>query len=102
MVMVIYFYLSPLFRTKETKSLLQAIMKSCDEFLIEVVSALCFGQETVPENDLIEMLLNFIFTEEAEAEGARLATRQMTLHRQKRDETPVIRSYLLQLLLGRK
>ena len=99
MIMVIYIYLPPLFRTKDTKSLLQAIMKSCDEFFIEVVSALCFGQEAVPENDLIEMLLNFIFTE---AEGARLATRQMTLHRQKRDETPVIRSHLLQLLIGRK
>ena len=100
--MFFYKILSYSLRAKEKNRLLQAIMKSCDEFLIEVVSALCFGQEAVPEGQLIESLLNFIFTEGAKAKGATPATRQMTLHRQKRDETPVIRSFLLQLLLWQK
>ena len=77
-------------------------MKSCDDFLIEVVSNLCFGQQTAPEDELIQMLLNLIFTETGEESGSRMATRELTLYRQQKDDTPVIRSFLLQLLLGQK
>lgn len=72
------------------------IMKSFDNFFLEVVSTLCFGQATVPESDLIEMLLDLIFSDDS------TTTRQLTLVKQKNDETPVIRSFLLQLLLAQK
>ena len=97
---IIYLFIFP--RSKELKKKLHAITKSCDDFLIEVVSSLCFGQQTAPEDDLIEMLLKHIFTETEEESGSRMATKELTLYRQKQDETPVIRSFLLQLLLGQK
>ena len=75
-------------------------MKSCDDFFMEVVSTLCFGQATVPDADLIEMLLNLIFTEATSADGTITSTKQLTSHKQRTDEVPVIRSFLLQLLLG--
>lgn len=75
------------------------IMKSCDNFFLEVVSTLCFGQATIPESDLIEMLFDLIFSESTDDSTT---TRQLTLRKQKDDETPVIRSFLLQLLLGQE
>ena len=75
-------------------------MKSCDDFFMEVVSTLCFGQATVPDGDLIEMLLNLIFTEATSADGTITSTKQLTSHKQRTDDVPVIRSFLLQLLLG--
>ena len=90
------------YRTKESKKIYHAIMKSCDDFFMEVVSTLCFGQATVPDGDLIEMLLNLIFTAATSADGATTSTKQLTSHKQRTDEVPVIRSFLLQLLLGQK
>lgn len=89
-------------RSRESKKKLRAITRSCDDFLIEVVSNLCFGQQTAPEDELIEMLLNLVFTWTEEKSGSRIATSELTLYGQKQDETPVIRSFLLQLLLGQK
>ena len=87
------------FRSKASKTTLQKIKKSCDKFMIEVISSLCFGQQSPPEDDLIENLLKFIFDAEAESTPS---TSQLTFYEDKRDETPVIRSFLLQLLLGHK
>jgi hypothetical protein len=92
--------LRDLYKTKESKKIYHAIMKSCDDFFMEVVSTLCFGQATVPDGDLIEMLLNLIFTAATSADGATTSTKQLTSHKQRTDEVPVIRSFLLQLLLG--
>lgn len=74
-------------------------MKSCDNFFLEVVATLCFGQAKIPESDLIEMLLDLIFSESTDDSTT---TRQLTLRKHKDDETPVIRSFLLQLLLGQE
>lgn len=80
-----------------------AITKSCDDFLIEVVSRLCFGQQAAPEDELIQLLFNLIFTEtEEEGEASKMTTGELTLNKRKKDEIPVIRSFLLQLLLGHK
>ena len=96
-------------RSKDEKKQLVAIRKSCRNFFIEVVSGLCFGQSTVPDDDLVEMLLNIVFTEKAQVEGreeeGRLGTRVLTPYKddlKERDETPIIRSFLLQLLLEHK
>ena len=95
-------------RGKDAKKQITAIKRSCCNFFIEVVSSLCFGQATAPEDELIEMLLNIVFTEQAEkrggedGEGARQGTRDLTPYKQKSDDKPIIRSFLLQLLLEHK
>ena len=96
-------------RGKDGKKQLLAIRKSCRSFFIEVVSGLCFGQATAPEDELIEMLLNIVFTERGdgeeeggEGEGGRRGTRDLTPYKEdlkERDKNPIIRSFLLQLLL---
>ena len=69
-----------------------------------MISGLCFGQSSAPEDKLVEMLLNIVFTErEGEGGGAmRPGTRELTPYKEKTDESPVIRSFLLQLLLEHK
>ena len=67
---------------------------------MELVSTLCFGAHLAPEPDLIGMLINTVFTEKQETE---VGTRDFTPYREaKSDEVPVIRSFLLQLLLEHK
>ena len=96
-------------RSKDEKMQLVAIRKSCRNFFLEVVSGLCFGQSTVPDHDLVEMLLNIVFTEKAQVGGGDeeggLGTRVLTPYKDDpkgKDETPIIRSFLLQLLLEHK
>ena len=63
---------------------------------MEVVSSLCFGQTELPEPRLIEELLKVVFTEKDE-------TKEFTYSdKEKTDKVPVIRSFLLQLLLEHK
>ena len=84
------------------------IRKSCCSFFIEVVSGLCFGQSSLPEDELVAMLLDIVFPEQkkkgegeagGEGEGVRRGTRDLTPYEEEKDENPVIRSFLLQLLL---
>ena len=85
-----------------------AIRKSCRNFFIEVVSGLCFGQFSPPEDELVMMLLDIVFTVQGEkgegeaggeGEGVRRGTRDLTFYTEEKDEKPIIRSFLLQLLL---
>ena len=79
---------------------LTPIRKSCRAFFMEVVSSLSFGAHSAPEPDLIMMLINMVFTEGQEAD---VGTRDFSPYRQaKSDEVPIIRSFLLQLLLEHK
>ena len=98
-------------RGKDAKKHLMAIRKSCRNFFIEVVSRLCFGQSSPPEDELVAMLLDIMFTEQGEkregeaggeGEGVRRGTRDLTPYEEKKDENPIIRSFLLQLLLEHK
>lgn len=70
---------------------------------MEIVSNLCFGGRKLPEPDLIKMLMDTVFTEkEQEAEASSMYTRDMTPYEADPDQVPVIRSFLMQLLLEHK
>ena len=70
---------------------------------MELVSTLCFGGRELPEEELIQMLLNTVFTErQEEMESDELGTREFSYRESGRDQIPVIRSFLLQLLLEHK
>ena len=62
---------------------------------MEVISTLCFESNMInpPEPDLIKMLMNIVFVE---GNTTRILS---PFKNEKADPTPVIRSYLLQLLL---
>ena len=71
-----------------------------------MVSTLCFGQSSAPEDKLIIMLLDIVFTEqmvvdEGEEGGkGKRGTRNLTPFKDESgDKQPIIRSFLLQLLL---
>lgn len=64
---------------------------------MEIVSSLCFGQPSLPDLDLISNLLNVVFTEQLDN------TKEFSYKsEEKADKVPVIRSFLLQLLLEHK
>ena len=76
------------------KDKIKAIKKSGREFFMEVVFELCFGGRAAPEPALIKMLLNTVFVEKTDS------TQELTPYKDaKADKIPVIRSFLLQLLL---
>ena len=59
---------------------------------MDIISSLCFGQDTPPETELIEMLMKIVFLDGH--------TRELTHNiGGKKDRKPTIRSLLLQLLL---
>ena len=95
-----------MYRSEEEKKKLSALRRNFTDFFIEVVSRLCFGQSSAPEDELIKMLLDIVFTEPSEVEeggegeGERCGTRNLTPFKDTPgDKQPVIRSFLLQLLL---
>ena len=68
-------------------------------FFIEVVSALCFGFGA-PEDRLIEMLIDIVFVE---GSNAQIITKDLTPYiGAKPDTVPVIRSFLLKLLIDHR
>ena len=90
-------------RSEEEKKQLLPIKRSCTKFFMEVVSGLCFRQSSAPEDQLVVLLLDIVFTEQREVEegeGGRRGTRDLTpFSNAPGDKQPVIRSFLLQLLL---
>ena len=66
---------------------------------MELVSTLCFGGREAPEAELIQLLVNTVFTERQEMKSEELGTREFSYRESERDQIPVIRSFLLQLLL---
>lgn len=82
-----------LIKSKELKQ----FKKDCQSYFLEVVSSLCFGGQSAPEEALIKMLMEVVFTENKDMD---FATREITHNPDaKTDEIPVVRSSLLQLLL---
>ncbi|XP_019853235.1 PREDICTED: E3 ubiquitin-protein ligase RNF213-like [Amphimedon queenslandica] len=80
-------------KLKFTDKMKEMLRECCKSYFMEVVSSLCFGQATPPEPDLISELLNIVITEQNK-------TKEFTYsEEEKADKVPVIRSFLLQLLL---
>jgi hypothetical protein len=76
------------------KDKIRAIKKSGREFFMEVVFELCFGGRAAPEPALIKLLLNTVFVEKTDS------TQELTPYKNaKADKIPIIRSFLLHLLL---
>ncbi len=66
--------------------------KNCHGYFLEVLSSLCFGQNELPEQNLIKKLLQIVFVDKQ--------TRMLTYKEKgRKDHKPTIRSLLLQLLL---
>ena len=80
----------------QTKKL-ASIRTSCQAFFMELVSTLCFGTHSAPEPPLIAMLIDTVFKER---EKTKVETWKFSPYRETEcDEVPVIRSFLLRLLL---
>ena len=75
---------------------MQKIREYCKSFFMEVVSSLCFGQPKPPEPALIHELLTLVFTDKDKTKDFSYSDKIKT------DRVPVIRSFLLQLLLEHK
>lgn len=72
---------------------------------MEMISGLCFGQSSAPEEKLVDMLLNTVFKRRDKKKGTtRPKTRDLTPYEEDLEthEVPVIKSFLLQLLLKHK
>jgi hypothetical protein len=70
---------------------------------MEIVSSLCFGDLEAPEPELIRGLMETVFATKAGAMFS-YSTQDITPydHESQCDDVPVIRSFLLQLLLEHK
>ena len=72
------------------------IKNSCRTFFMEVISSLCFGGVGVPEPELVKLLLDTVFID---SDDKQIYTRNLTPFLKERDSEPVIRTFVLQLLL---
>lgn len=73
--------------------------RRCNAFFMEVIYLLSFSSNAPPNHDVIEKLMNYIICERVVGETRRGATKRPTVFDDAVDPTPVLRSFLLQLLL---
>ncbi|KAL3881508.1 hypothetical protein ACJMK2_027940, partial [Sinanodonta woodiana] len=75
----------------------------CNSFFMDVVTQLCFADNTVPSDQVVDKLLGYItMTAPTERQGkmkTRKLTKELTIFNDCVDPNPVFRSFLLQLLL---
>ena len=83
--------------------------KRCNAFFMDLVSQLCFAGDTSPEPDLVDFLMQYVTRERGKAEvvskdeyGRMKQTKKMSLFDDHIDDSPVVRSLLIQLLLRSK
>eukprot|EP00058_Branchiostoma_floridae_P007057 XP_002592545.1 hypothetical protein BRAFLDRAFT_108419 [Branchiostoma floridae] len=75
----------------------QAFRRRSNAFFMDVVSMFCFADDVPPDQEVIDMLLGFIVRE---VDGTRARTKGFSPFQDECvDRTPIIRSFLLQLLL---
>ena len=71
----------------------------CEKYFIEIITNFCFEQtydSKDPDSDMIDFLIDCIFNKES-------STKTLTPFSERGDDAaPVVRSYLLQLLMGLK
>ncbi|XP_071112375.1 E3 ubiquitin-protein ligase rnf213-alpha-like [Haliotis cracherodii] len=75
----------------------QEYLKCCNSFLMSVVSKLCFGGTEPPESAVIERIFSYITRRYGQT--GRLHTKEMSVFEDMIDPTPVVRSFLLKLLI---
>ena len=85
-------------KPRDESSQLKALRNDCHVFFMEVVSTLCFGYG-IPEDRLIKMLIDTVFSEKG---GAEVTTKELTYSEATTDSVPVIRSFLLKLLVDQR
>ncbi|KAL1264673.1 hypothetical protein QQF64_005028, partial [Cirrhinus molitorella] len=71
------------------------IRKCCNTFFLEVVSRFCLTDDQEPPEDLVELLFSLLIS----AQGDVYKTRELTPFLECVDQSPVVRSVLLKLLL---
>ena len=72
------------------------LKNSCQAYFMEVISSLCFGGVGVPEPQLVKLLLDTVFIDSVDEQ---ISTKDLTPYKGEQDSVPVIRSFILQLLL---
>ena len=78
----------------------QAYKQRCNAFFMALVSRLCFTKDTPPDEAVVHRLLGYVTRESQVARGGALRTKKMSVFADDGiDPTPVVRSFLLQLLL---
>ncbi|KAL3881535.1 hypothetical protein ACJMK2_027967, partial [Sinanodonta woodiana] len=74
----------------------------CNSFFMDVVSQLCFAENTPPSDEVVDMLLGYITMTTPPGKNraaTKQLTKELTIFNDCFDPTPVFRSFLLQLLL---
>ncbi|XP_035676169.1 LOW QUALITY PROTEIN: E3 ubiquitin-protein ligase rnf213-alpha-like [Branchiostoma floridae] len=91
------FHLPVSLQSKEALRKHQAFRRRSNAFFMDVVSMFCFADDVPPDQEVIDMLLGFIVRE---VDGTRARTKGFSPFQDECvDRTPIIRSFLLQLLL---
>ncbi|KAI8513635.1 hypothetical protein Bbelb_079590 [Branchiostoma belcheri] len=75
-----------------------AYRRCCNSFFMELVSRFCFSGGTPPEAGVVEMLLGYV-VRKSQGESAAKTKKFTPFEDDCIDQTPIIRSFLLQLLL---
>lgn len=65
---------------------------------MDLVARMCFTEHNPPDNEVIDLLLGMI-TRESKSDSERRQTKLLTIFDDNIDGKPVVRSFLLQLLL---
>jgi hypothetical protein len=68
---------------------------------MDVVSQLSFAEDTAPSSDVVDKLMGLVTRQRSSRAGTKtlLQTKEMTIFDDGIDPTPVVRSFLLQLLM---
>ncbi|XP_075132003.1 LOW QUALITY PROTEIN: E3 ubiquitin-protein ligase RNF213-like [Leptodactylus fuscus] len=69
--------------------------RRCNGFFVDVVCTMCFKDRTPPDKEVIDHLMSLLFADK----GLEHYTRSLSLFEDAVDQTPVLRSILLKLLL---
>ncbi|XP_053396017.1 E3 ubiquitin-protein ligase rnf213-alpha-like [Mercenaria mercenaria] len=75
---------------------LKDYQKRCNAFFMDVISQLSFADKTAPSDEVVEKLLSYAF---CRTRGNRQYTKDLSIFNTGIDPNPVLRSFLLQLLL---
>uniref|UniRef100_G1U8H8 RING-type domain-containing protein n=1 Tax=Oryctolagus cuniculus TaxID=9986 RepID=G1U8H8_RABIT len=75
----------------------------CNSFFVDLVSSMCFRDDSPPHRDVVQGLLSLLFVQKEllrrEPQGPREHTKSLSPFNDVVDKTPVIRSVVLKLLL---